>query len=112
MYLNFKRKSTVGWNIYNIMLDFTGGLFSLLQQLIDTLRTGSNQFFSGGGFNIVKFILSVCSIVFDLIFMFQHFILYRNNRPKPGENDPLMNKGKVEDNLDQYSGVSMKVASS
>ena len=30
VYLNFKRKSTVGWNIYNILLDLTGGTFSLL----------------------------------------------------------------------------------
>lgn len=51
--------------------------------------------------------------MFDVFFMYQHYVLYRNNRPKPGEKDRLINKeGKVEDNLDQYSGVSMKLASS
>ena len=30
-YLNYKRKSTVGWSIWNVILDFTGGSFSLLQ---------------------------------------------------------------------------------
>lgn len=30
-YWNYKRKSTKGWSIMNIMLDFTGGLFSFLQ---------------------------------------------------------------------------------
>lgn len=29
--MNFKRKSTVGWSIGNVLLDFTGGSFSLLQ---------------------------------------------------------------------------------
>jgi cystinosin len=30
-YWNYKRKSTVGWSIINIILDFTGGFFSFLQ---------------------------------------------------------------------------------
>jgi len=34
--------------------------------------------FNGGGFNIVKFLLSVIAMFFDLIFMFQHYVLYRD----------------------------------
>lgn len=30
VYLNWSRKSTVGWSIENVILDFTGGSFSLL----------------------------------------------------------------------------------
>ncbi len=30
VYLNYKNKSTVGWSIGNVMLDFSGGVFSLL----------------------------------------------------------------------------------
>ena len=30
VYLNYKRKSTEGWSITNILLDFTGGSFSVL----------------------------------------------------------------------------------
>lgn len=30
VYLNWARKSTVGWSIENVILDFTGGSFSLL----------------------------------------------------------------------------------
>jgi uncharacterized membrane protein len=30
------------------------------------------------GFNIVKFLLSVIAMIFDLIFMFQHYVLYRD----------------------------------
>ena len=37
-------------------------------------------FFGAGAFNLIKFILSIVSIFFDLIFMFQHYVLYRHNR--------------------------------
>ncbi len=30
VYLNYKRKSTVGWSLANVMLDFTGGSLSLI----------------------------------------------------------------------------------
>lgn len=29
--LNYRRKSTVGWTIYNILLDFSGGTLSIIQ---------------------------------------------------------------------------------
>ena len=29
--MNYRRKSTVGWSIGNILLDFTGGSLSILQ---------------------------------------------------------------------------------
>lgn len=82
VYLNFKRKSTVGWSILNITLDFTGGVFSIAQQAIDMTYNGVNgkgwNFFGNDdGFNIVKFCLGVFSIFFDVIFMVQHYILYR-----------------------------------
>lgn len=31
VYLNWKRKSTVGWSLANVLLDFTGGSFSFAQ---------------------------------------------------------------------------------
>ncbi|KAL1464436.1 hypothetical protein WDU94_004085 [Cyamophila willieti] len=33
-YMNYKRKSTTGWSIGNVLLDFIGGFFSFLQMLI------------------------------------------------------------------------------
>jgi len=30
VYLNWKRQSTVGWSLENVLLDFTGGLFSFI----------------------------------------------------------------------------------
>ena len=84
VYLNYSRKSTAGWSIANILLDFTGGSLSIVQQVIDMIYNGTNgngwSFFgSGDGFNVVKFFLGVFAWFFDIIFMIQHFILYRGN---------------------------------
>lgn len=40
VYLNWKRKSTVGWSIWNVLLDFTGGVFSFLQLFVNSLEEG------------------------------------------------------------------------
>ena len=76
VYLNYKRKSTVGWSLENVLLDFTGGSLSLLQSILNSVALGK-PLFEKGAFNLVKFILSITSILFDSIFMFQHFVLYR-----------------------------------
>lgn len=77
MFLNYRRKSTEGWSITNIILDFVGGSFSILQDVIKAIGHGKSPF-AGGGFNIVKWMLGIMSVVFDLIFMFQHYVLYRH----------------------------------
>jgi len=38
--MNFRRKSTVGWSIGNILLDFTGGILSILQMFLIAYNTG------------------------------------------------------------------------
>lgn len=35
-YMNYRRKSTMGWSIGNIFLDFTGGILSMLQMIINS----------------------------------------------------------------------------
>ena len=67
------------------MLDFTGGLFSVLQDVIKAVGHGESPF-SGGGFNIVKWMLGIMSIIFDIIFMIQHYT-YRNNHPPETSDD-------------------------
>ena len=69
VYLNYKRKSTVGWSLENVLLDFTGGSLSLLQSILNSVALGK-PLFEKGAFNLVKFILSIMSIFFDSIFMF------------------------------------------
>ncbi|CAK56546.1 unnamed protein product (macronuclear) [Paramecium tetraurelia] len=79
VYLNYKRKSTVGWSIFNILLAFIGGILSFLQMLIDQINGKSANLVD---MNIVKFILSWIVLGFDLIFMFQHYVLYNPKRNK------------------------------
>mmetsp|Transcript_29976 Transcript_29976/g.45836 ORF Transcript_29976/g.45836 Transcript_29976/m.45836 type:complete len:237 (+) Transcript_29976:142-852(+) len=96
VYLNWKRKSTVGWSLENVLLDFTGGSFSLAQQIIGSVALGKPFFDpTDQGFNIVKFLLSIFAIMFDLIFMFQHYVLYR---------DKWANKGKMDDRMGKLNG--------
>lgn len=73
-YLNFRRKSTVGWSIENILLDLTGGTLSLGQLVIDASLQGD---WSGLIGNPVKFYLGQIAIIFDILFIFQHYVLYR-----------------------------------
>ena len=71
VYLNYKRKSTVGWSLANVFMDLTGGVLSFMQIVVDSTARGKPLFGSGSdtGFNIVKFMLSVISIIFDIIFL-------------------------------------------
>lgn len=40
-FYNYKRKSTVGWSIGNIFLDFTGGMLSMLQMILNAYNYGN-----------------------------------------------------------------------
>jgi cystinosin len=83
VYLNYKRKSTVGWSLENVMLDFMGGMFSFLQIIINTSFQGKPLFNdTSDGFNIVKFMLSIITMIYDIIFMVQHYVLYRDKWQK------------------------------
>ncbi|KAJ1678984.1 hypothetical protein EV182_002961, partial [Spiromyces aspiralis] len=72
---NYKRKSTVGWSIHNIMLDFTGGVFSFLQLVLDASMVGNIASAFG---NPVKLGLGLLSMGFDVLFFIQHYVLYRD----------------------------------
>ena len=78
--LNWRRKSTVGWSIDNILLDFTGGTLSLAQSLMDNGIKGQWVQIFGG--NPAKFFLGFTSMVFDVVFMTQHYCLYKENNAR------------------------------
>jgi hypothetical protein len=50
------------------MLDFSGGVFSLLQLVIEAVGNGK-PIIGDGAFNGVKFGLSILSIGYNIIFM-------------------------------------------
>ena len=91
LYLNYQRQSTVGWSIINILLDFVGGVLSLLQLFIDCAIADDWSAITG---NAVKTGLGFLSIVTDILFMTQHYILYYGKEPEghghTPEREPLI----------------------
>jgi len=81
----------VGWSIENILLDFSGGLLSLLQLLLDSSLQSD---WSGVTGNPVKFFLSLIAMGFDLAFMWQHYVLYRGYGEDEGETRGLLVHGE------------------
>ncbi|KAK8923840.1 hypothetical protein KSP39_PZI019287 [Platanthera zijinensis] len=73
VFMNFKRKSTVGWSIGNILLDLIGGLLNFGQMSVQSIdqKTGIN--FYG---NIGKTLLSLEVVIFDVLFILQHYVFY------------------------------------
>ena len=56
---NYRRRSTVGWSIGQILLDFTGGVLSVTQLILDSALQGDWRGFTA---NPVKFWLGNLSI--------------------------------------------------
>ncbi|KAE8383966.1 PQ loop repeat-domain-containing protein [Aspergillus alliaceus] len=94
-WVNYKRKSTQGWHIGQILLDLAGGMLSLIQLFIDS---SFQDDWSGITGNPVKLLLSNVSILFDFLFMVQHYILYRDaddhvdKYPGPDVTTPLLSE--------------------
>ncbi|KAL9604765.1 MAG: hypothetical protein Q9219_000213 [cf. Caloplaca sp. 3 TL-2023] len=84
VHTNYMRKSTVGWSIEQIIMDLIGGALSIVQLIIDSLLQGD---WSGVTGNPVKFGLGYVSIFFDLIFMLQRYVFYRQPRRGAGEDE-------------------------
>lgn len=86
--MNYMRKATTGWSIHNILLDFLGGVLSISQMFI--LAYNYDDWSSIFG-NFTKFGLGLISILFDIIFVLQHYVLYRQNNEQlevSGESIP------------------------
>lgn len=86
---NYRNRSTQGWSILQILLDFAGGVLSILQLGIDSYLQGD---WSGVTGNPVKLMLGNVSIFFDVIFIVQHYCLYKGNNGQSlaDEEDPLL----------------------
>ncbi|POR35035.1 Cystinosin [Tolypocladium paradoxum] len=87
---NWRNKSTHGWSIWQVLLDLAGGLLSVAQQAIDSWL---QRDWSGVTGNPVKFALGNASMVYDSVFMWQHYVLYRaagRVKGRGGEEDPLL----------------------
>jgi len=76
--LNWRRKSTVGGSIENIILDFTGGVLSLAQMVLDA---GLDNDWGSMSSNPGKLGIAILSIAFDVVFLIQHYVLYPQTLP-------------------------------
>lgn len=90
----YKRKTTAGFAIEGVQLDVLGGVLSIAQLFIDSGLDGD---WSGVTGNPAKFALGNISLVYDALFLFQHYVLYRKARKdverdaRPAdETDPLL----------------------
>ncbi|KDP46356.1 hypothetical protein JCGZ_10196 [Jatropha curcas] len=88
--MNFMRKSTEGFSIGNILLDFLGGVTNYAQMAVQSIDQNSWVNFYG---NMGKILLSLVSIFFDLLFICQHYILYPG---KKANHIPKLDKEGVE----------------
>lgn len=73
--MNYRRQTTVGWSVGNVLLDFFGGVLSLLQMGLQGYNVGNFSAIIG---NPVKFGIGFVSIAFDCVFIVQHYVLYRD----------------------------------
>lgn len=89
VWLNFKRKSTEGFHIGGVLLDFGGGVLSLLQMDLYCFIEHSNNQLTG---NIPKMALAVSTLLFNIILIWQHYVFYLGNehRSSDSEKEPLL----------------------
>eukprot|EP00898_Chlorokybus_atmophyticus_P001184 jgi/Chlat1/2066/Chrsp17S02538 len=98
-YMNYARKSTIGWSIGNILLDLTGAVFNFTQLFVLCIDQGSFASFAG---NVGKVGLSVETALFDVLFIIQHYVLYSADRKAP--RDDVVPRNKRE-SIYSYSQV-------
>lgn len=92
--MNFRRKSTVGFSIGNILLDLLGGLANYGQMIVQSIDQNSWVNFYG---NIGKTLLSLVTVFFDIIFVLQHYVLYPSKKMVPSPNlDALSEEGLLK----------------
>lgn len=106
--VNYQRKSTVGWSIAQILCDFIGGVLSVTQLVIDSSLesdwsgiTGSSTISPCSQYvhaltevyvlgNPVKLWLGNVSILFDVVFILQHYVFYKHNEESTDESTGLL----------------------
>ncbi|XP_047737407.1 cystinosin homolog isoform X2 [Hyalella azteca] len=74
LYTNYKHKSTAGWSIFQVILDFSGGVCSLIQMfMLADNYDDINSVLS----DPTKLGLGLLSIFFNIFFFIQHYWLYK-----------------------------------
>lgn len=92
--LNVKRQSTSGFSIWQILLDLSGGILNNVQQIGDSADLKD---WSGLTGNPAKLCLGFVSIIFDIIFMTQHYVLYKKTEVPDSLEGLTMDQEAVAD---------------
>lgn len=74
MFLHVAIRSTRGFSIGTIFCDLTGGVFSLLQLVVQSVAIDGQP--AGIWANPAKLGLALLTLGFDLVFIFQRYVLY------------------------------------
>jgi cystinosin len=81
--LNHKRRSTEGWQINNVLLDLAGGMLSFAQIGLNAVARADLSVITG---NPAKLGIAAISIGFDIVFILQHYVLYRGSSSAAGSS--------------------------
>ena len=76
--LHFRSKSTIGWSIATVFSDLIGGIFSILQMVVSSYNENDWSSFIG---DPTKFGAGLLSVLFDILFILQHYVFYRQKTP-------------------------------
>lgn len=91
LYWNWKRKTTQGISALAFIMNMTGASLSLIQLYIDYIDGTTITV------NKIKLLLAAAVIVFDIMFLFQHFVLYGDgSKAKLQENESLLGSKYVQ----------------
>ena len=107
VYLNWKNKNTRGWSIVQVFPDLGGAIFSLIQMVIVSINTRDWNTCFG---NPTKLFLGILTIVYDSIFIVQHFVIYRENNKRlamEAQYEPVENGGENGDEDDEIAQTSV-----
>ena len=85
IYWNYERKSTEGWSIFNVLMDVTGGVLSFTQMGLELI------FIEGTPVNLVKIFLGSAALLYDAIFILQHYFWYKTNKWQNEEDEENKN---------------------
>jgi cystinosin len=91
--MNYRQQSTAGFSVWAVLLDLSGAVLSLMQLVLDSSLQGD---WSGAFANVTKLLLGNITLLFDIVFIIQHFVLYREpleKTSKSPELDPLLYSG-------------------
>jgi len=97
VYWNYKRQSTEGFSVKAILCDFTGGTFSIGQNLIDLLD-GTTPII-----NPIKFGLGIVTMGYDSYLMLQHYVFYKESE-LPGKIS-LLSARRKNSSYGSFDGI-------